>query len=790
MWNWPQRLADWSIRRPGPALVAPLLITLLMAPGLLRLELRTDGRSLVPPEDPAVAIDAQVRERFGLRDSIVVLIESPRPEGIFHPATLDSIRKISDAAARLEGVGPRHVVSLATERRDRFVPGRLERRPYLTPLPDTPELLAELRSDLDAAEIFYGTLVSRDGRAATIVVGVPEVAGGDRTDLYRRIEAAARPLAAPGDRVAVVGAPAAEALLGAHVADDLATLLPLTLAVIAAVVWIGCRRFWGVALALVKVAASLAWTMGLMGWLGVPVYLTTAILPVILTALGLADEIHIFWDYQQVLAGPQGRDAPPAALREAMRRLARPVVLTSVTTAIGFLSFLTSSIPAVHSFGLFAGLGLLFCMFWSLTATTAALALLPPEAMRRPLRASLAPGGRFKRFASPLRNHPRTLLFLLGLVTAGLGLGTFRLFVQDSWISGFSAGSELRQATERADARLYGTHILLVHLHFDGARGRGGPLLDPQALAAVGRFESFVRGQPGVGGALGLDSYLRAANYLILGRRPEARARVKTPEEIRHSVLRLEIARGKERRREVVDDAMQGTVVTVFLRGATYQKTEALMREIRRWERRYLAPLGGSLQFAGDVAVSQAMIPAIVRTQVSSLLLALAGSFLAIAFLYRSLTTGLLAVLPASAALLWVFGGMGWAGVPLGVATSMFCAISLGVGVDYSIHFLERYKLRRAEGHPRPAWLGVTEMGPGIVEDAIAISLGFGLLVVSQVPANARLGLLVAAALLSGCVLTLAGLGSLLGLRDRKDGRDRKDERLPGSGMPPEPGLG
>jgi hypothetical protein len=446
------------------------------------------------------------------------------------------------------------------------------------------------------------------------------------------------------------------------------------------------------------------------------------------------------------------------------------VVLTSVTTAIGFLSFLTSSIVAVRSFGLFAGLGLLFCMLWSLTVTAAALARLPPEAMRRTAASGApgAPGDWFRRLASPLLRRPRWVLAVLGLVTVGLGLGAFRLFVQDSWLSGFSPGSEFRRATERADDRLHGTHILLAHLQFKE--------LDPRALAAVGDFERFLRRQPGVGGALGLHSYLRTANRLLLGRE----AALSMPREIRYAVLRLEIARGQDRRREVVDDGMKGTVVTIFLRGANYRATAALMREIRAWERRQLAPLGGSVRFAGDVAVSQAMIPAIVRTQVSSLLMALAGNFLVIAVLYRSAATGLLAMLPSSAAMLWVFGWMGWTGMPLGVATSMFCAISLGVGVDYAIHFLERYNLRVAAGRPGPARLAFAETGPGIAADALAISLGFGLLLVSQVPANAHLGLLVAAALLSSCVLTLGGLGSLLALRE---------EEAPDPESSPEPGA-
>ena len=109
------------------------------------------------------------------------------------------------------------------------------------------------------------------------------------------------------------------------------------------------------------------------------------------------------------------------------------------------------------------------------------------------------------------------------------------------------------------------------------------------------------------------------------------------------------------------------------------------MTAVRGAADRLAAPLGMRLDFAGDIAVSQEMIPAIVSTQVASLVLALLGAWLVSAWLHRSVAIGLLTLLPASLASLWVFGGMGWLGVPLGVATSMYCAITLGIGVDFAI---------------------------------------------------------------------------------------------------------
>lgn len=772
MSRWLYRWASWAIDRPRPAILLVLLATLAAAPGLLRLELRTDGRALVPADDPVVRFDESVRERFHLRDPILVLIESGHPDGIYNPGTLRSLRSLTAILGRLDGVGPENVVSLATERRDRVYPGTLVFRPMLDPFPDSPRLLELLREDVEAIAILKGTLVSADGRAAAILVGAPPSRQDgrqvyDRTALYRDIQRAAAPFEGGGDRILVVGAPVAESLLGTHVQEDLLVLLPLSALLISLIIGIGCRRVWGVLLGLAEVGGCLVWTFGLMGWMGSPVYLTTSLLPVILVTVGVADDIHLLWRYQRVLARTPAGEPHVSAVRRTLRDMVRPVTLTSLTTLAGFLSFNSSGMEPVRSFGLYAGLGIGYCIVYSLTVLPAALVLLPAERLRHPRLGRGGSGAWIVRFAAPFVRRRATLAGLLA-VTAVVAAGVPRLRVQDGWIDGFAPGSRFRQETGRANELLYGTHLLLAHLRFEGPQERmprvgerQGPLLEAAALEAVGGFESFLRGRPGVGGVLGAHSQLATVHYLWYGRKEEARTLAALePERIDRLLRFYDRVRGEARRREVIHDDMRQTVVTVFLKDANYRDTAALIAAAREYERERLAPLGIHLGFAGDVAVSQAMIPAIVRTQVWSLALALAGSLAAVSILYRSLRVGLLTVLPPSIAALWMFGFMGWTGTPLGVATSMFFAITLGIGIDYAIHFMER--AQDAPAGEVPVLWALREAGPAITADVSAIALGFGLLSLSQVPSNARLGVLVCVALLASWVLTLIGLGALL----------------------------
>src|SRR5436305_2770813 len=382
--SWLNRLAEASMARPRRAIVAMSVVTLAMAPGLLRLQLRTDGHALMPVDDPAILFDAEVRDHFHLRDPIVVLVETSRPEGIYNLDTLRRVRDLSAALARLPGVGPDEVMSLATEHRDRVYPGTLNFRPFLDPLPDTPLLMETLRGDVAAASILKGTLVSADGRAASILLGAPNAsakeANADRTALYRAILRTAKPFASATDRIVVAGAPVAESLLGTHILQDLTLLVPLALVVIALACWWGCRRLWSLPVVLPKMGASLIWTFGLMGWLGVPVYLTTAVLPVVLITAFLADELHLLWHYQQILAQhPEAKTDHMPALRQAVAEMSRPIVLVSLTTVAGFFSFSPSTIIPAQSFSLFSSLAVLVCLLWTFTVAPATPALIPGE---------------------------------------------------------------------------------------------------------------------------------------------------------------------------------------------------------------------------------------------------------------------------------------------------------------------------------------------------------------------------------------------------------------------------
>ena len=903
-------LHRFSITHPKSVLVSAVIATLAAAPGLLHLRLRTDGHALVPPDAPEIAVDAALREEFGAYDPVVVLIRSHHPKGICNPDTVLLVQNLTRDFKKIRGVRPADVFSLATEHGHRVRPGTLNFRTFLEPLPRTNEQLITLHEDLRLIKLYTGTLVSYDGSATAIMVGVPP--GTDRIELCGNIQDILDEQRDLIDETHIIGAPVAESLLGTHLLEDLGVpsrllgfrtwaetdtagkgihfpaslyefrrllgrsvgLVPIAIVVMAVVFLISFRSVAATCLPLIEVAACLVFVFGLMGWTGVPVYLTIAVLPVILSAIGVADEIHVFTRFRELCREGQHTDQPQVVLA-TMNEMCAPVVKTSITTAVGFLSFALSPIEPVRVFGIFTAVGIIFCMLWSLTAIPALLVLLRLSWLQRnslPQNASSPRSLRdfFGRFAGAVMRRRRAVIVVGALLLLVAPLGVRQVVIQDSWIDGFAPDSEFRRTTDFFNAQFLGTHMLLVCVDgpgqvvsgeltardLDGSkivipadnvadpqslagqkiflevierplvsgpprlrdpernywlariadvqrndgqvvltveqrhgapaamlrlRGRETmrfriapqPLADPKILRQVAALEDFIEGHraQAVGGVLGTADYLATTNFIARGVREEFRTIPDDPDRIIWLWSQYERIRGADRRRQVIDENYDRALISVFLKDANFVDTRNLLDDIREYERTKLNPQDIRLEIGGDVAVSQTLIRAIVTTQVGSLAVSLVSILIVTTLLGRSAAWGALCVLPCAVGVILNFAVMGWTAMPLGVATSMFSGMTLGIGVDYAIHLLERYRLARARGDVREDAVraALHTAGPAILIDALAVALGFGILTMSQVPANSRLGGLVVLSIINCFAATIFLLPALLSLRRRAD---------------------
>ena len=259
-------------------------------------------------------------------------------------------------------------------------------RPFMADVPRTAEALKALQQALFHNPMYVNWVVSEDSTGLLIMARM-EPAGGTQEGLVRRAAVyrtirdmiAAKKATGVPEVFHVAGRGALEVTFEEEGRRDLETFMPLIFGVIVIILYLTYRSLRGVLLPLAVVVVSVI--LGLMAALDVPLYFVSTMMPVILMAVGVADGIHILSRYYDALLEQPDISADDAVL-VAMQEMWQPVMFTSLTTAAGFLSFLTAAMLPFRYFGVFTGIGVLAAMVFSLTFFPAMLSLLPPKVSR------------------------------------------------------------------------------------------------------------------------------------------------------------------------------------------------------------------------------------------------------------------------------------------------------------------------------------------------------------------------------------------------------------------------
>src|SRR5262245_21896758 len=255
-----------------------------------RIQLRLDGRSLIPSGLPQFAEGDRAASRFELRDLVLIGVGN-EDSGVYTPETLRRIARLSDGLSRVEGVVAGSVVSISTVPRVALVDGKVDTSPLYRPEDQLdPETIAQLRREVVKRGLNTGALISADAKGAAIIAKVEP--GADR---YRLLEATRALIAHESsgkDTVYLSGSALAQAVLGQATAGDLARLIPAVIAVLGVMLFLSFRHPVPALLSLTEIGISLIWMSGLMGLTGTPVFVTTLVLPVVLIRVGVSDDVY------------------------------------------------------------------------------------------------------------------------------------------------------------------------------------------------------------------------------------------------------------------------------------------------------------------------------------------------------------------------------------------------------------------------------------------------------------------------------------------------------------------
>lgn len=665
----------WSIldHRKHCLLVVALFLAVL-SPGLLWVEIDGSTAAMFPRNGNVFEWEREFSANFSKETALVVVV---RAENIFDPAIL---RKLKSFAAGLEKVDVvrkcDHLFSLEFPK---MGPRGFRSLPLVEKMPENAEDAGELRREILSNPLLRGFVVNAEGTAAAFYPTLYASASVPDSDLYA-VDSIGAYVASERERgidAYLAGGPViAHAVIG-HIWHDLFVLGPCGLLVVAVAFSLFFR--WRAALLfnLCTSCSSVIATFGFMGWAGIEITPFVAVVMILVFIVGCTEDIHLVTEYLFLRRRglPQSR-----AFHDMRHAVFSALVLSSISTALGFYMTAVSDIPALKDFAIACGTGILLNFFFTI--------LLAPLFLR----------GEVPR---PRRGSVFRLLFvgLLRLVVAaaarrpvqsGLGAaavcclalwGSSRVVVDNDFMHFFTESSTVLQDLRKLDEDFSGRSSVVITIETHRRQG----VWNQEAISAVAAFQD--RLADSFEQAIGLTSYVR--EYLHqTGASPHREKGAVLLD--REGIEFCRSAFGSHFLGRYLD--FDGSRTTIRVRSSISGSSD--VREAKAVIDRAAAetlPAEWEIRVLGEPVATAMVADSITAELFSSLFLLAVTVTVVLMVHFRSWEVGLLALVPNALPVIATFGFMGWAGIPMGTGVFAVAMAAFGIAVDDTIHLFVRF---------------------------------------------------------------------------------------------------
>ena len=743
----------WATKHPKTVLLAAAGITAVALAFIPALRVDVDFANYLNRGDPAVIAADQAKARFGSQIRTIVAIEDP--QGVFRAETLALVEALETALEDLPEVKDMVGPLSAQVIRGSETSIQIRSAAPKGVAPQTAEEIEAYRDLVLSDSTLLNYVVSPTQKALAIYLEQdPSI---DMVTFAAAVEAVVGAHKTEGITFSIAGLPYANLTLQRSMKRDLQVFLPLVILIIVGVLFVSFRWTWGILIPFAVVSLSVLWVLGLMAMTDIPITVLSFILPVLLMAIGIADGIHVLSRYREELR--RRRDKTDAIL-ETMKAMKRPVVLTSLTTAVGFLSLLYAYMVPQRTFGLFTAIGILIAMILSLLLIPAILQVVKPPT----LKAATSHGrmatvlGAIVRWA--IRARAGVLigaLVLSGVFAAGIPL----LQIETSQRAYLGGRHPAVLSMDRLDELFSGSNQVMIEVD-SGVRDG---LKNPDLLNEMVALENFLTTH-GVNKTMSLTLVVREMNQRFHADDPDFYV-IPDDQSTIAQLLLLFSMQGGSLGSLSLSDFSAGEVMG-FHALKTGKEQIALVDDVSDYLDTHFEGL--DVQMVGPTRIQASMFTSIARSQLTSLLTSILAAGIIVIVLMRSFSAGIVSMIPLLFTVLFNFGVMAFAGKSLDIATLMISSITIGIGIDYGIHFIERYREERVEVQTRAQALvrAAQTTGTGIVYNAIALALGFGVMMLSAFQGLQNFGFLIAMTMIVSACGAFVVIPSLLAGKQKK----------------------
>jgi uncharacterized protein len=715
-----------------------LIATVLIGAGMHRLQVDTGIDSLIPADDPSRLVYQKVMGEFGTDNKTIIYIKD---QNLWTPGKLAKIEQLHFAIEKIEGVS--RVNSLFTLHTLHGVDNKIITRPLLIAAPKTEQEALDARESALANPLYQGNFFSDDGKVTAIIVSVEdrEDSNNFSRNIHLALEEQLEVHRADFEYMAQVGPPRISAELKNSLYEDFILLGPLSVVILVLSILIFMRSWLSAMVPLVTSLLTIIWTFGMLGWLGVPLNILSAMIPSLIIVIGSTEDTHMMAAFLRGLDENPGENSQKKAVQYMANHIGLPMILTVLTTTLGFASNLFSNIGLIQHFSFAATFAMLANGVITVLVMPLMLSLFGSHK-----NSSMAKGKNRlpDRIVSVFRysqdRFPISILVFTAILCAFFIFQASKLYVTNDPLSYFPSDRPLIQDTKRIHEDLAGIKIFFISLEAK----QGKAFQEPKNIQKLDDIQRFLADQGVYDRSISLADHLKFINHEFRGD-TAGNALPQTRQLVAQYLMFLQ--RG-DLDNYVSHDYRRANIVVrhnITDSHTLNQYIEELQEVIDK-----IAGPDMKTFIVGQNLMVNSAAENLMVAQVKALSLLMALIFLIMSIMFTSLKGGVIALVPAIIPIALMFGIMGYLDIPLNPGTAMVAVIAIGIAIDGTIHLLARYNelCRRTSNYAEAVHAAVNDEATPLIVSSIALALGFGILIFSNFTIVAQFGALAAATML------------------------------------------
>ena len=757
-------LAEWLVRWRWLLVVLAIAFVACAASGLRYYGFSNDYRIFFSEENPQLLAFENLQNTYTKSDNVLFVI-APADAEVFTPRLLEAVSWLTEQAwqipysIRVDSLS--NFQHTYAEGDDLIVEDLVMDATQLNPA-----ALAKIRDVAINEPLLVNRIVSPPGQVTGVNViiqlpglapaeEVPEVVefsrglAGQLTELY------------PDLKVHLTGVVLLNNAFTEQSIKDLLTLVPIMFGIITLILAVLLRSLWGTLATLLVISLSIVTAIGLAFWLGITLTPPTIASPTMIMTLAVANCVHLLVTFLQRLRHAESK---PAAIRESLRVNLQPVFITSLTTAIGFLSMNFSDAPPFRDLGNIVAIGVMASFFYC-------IALLPALMLAVPVRVKAVSNHSmtaFDKLADFVITRRKPVLWGMSLLVIGLVVFVPQNELNDEFVKYFDERVEFRVDTDFTTENLTGIYNIAYSLE----AGASGAISEPAFLNKLDAFANWYRQQPEVLHVNSLSDTMKRLNKNLHGDDPEW-YRLPDQRELAAQYLLLyemSLPYGLDLNNQINIDK-SATKLDVTLKNLSSNNTIALEERAQQWLRNN-APASMQVHGASPVIMFSHIGARNIRSMLTGTTLALVLISFILIFALRSLRIGLISVIPNLVPAGMAFGLWGLLVGEIGLALSVVTGMTLGIVVDDTVHFLSKYlRARREEGLSAAAAVRYAfhTVGKALWTTSVVLIAGFLVLTRSPFELNSAMGLVSALTIAMALFADFLLLPTLLMTLDKRE---------------------